>query len=161
MGFSKIVLLGVLGLFAFGAYSETSGDASGGSAASKPGRVVVSPLTGSSSGNINPGTLKVFDENFFTPPTGSNQGKPEVNSAGRTYGPDADYNTEQREQWLAKCAPYRDQDVKLFRDCFQREREKMKLELREKFDAVERRQGRGNYSIENLLQPSKSSGGFD
>jgi hypothetical protein len=72
-----------------------------------------------------------------------------------------DYNLEQRDTWLKKCAVYKEQDSKLFRDCFYREKEKMRLELREKFDAVERRQGGSRKSVEEMLQPEKSSGGFD
>jgi len=111
---------------------------------------------------LNPGTVRVLDENFFNPvaPRGKG-GAAELAPNGREYATDPDYNSEQREQWLQKCAPYRDKDSKLFRECFQAEKDRMRLELREKFDSVERRQGGKKMSIEDLIRPNSGSGGFD
>lgn len=145
------------------ALAESAGSGNAGAAAAlPPGKVIVAPLPSAQPGNFNPGTLKSFDEGFFDakkadtapPPPGTSE-------KGREYAPDPDYNSQQREQWIQKCAPYKDKDAKLFRECYQKEREKMRLELREKFDAVERRQGMGKTPTEELLQPNKGSGGFD
>lgn len=111
---------------------------------------------------FNPGTIKVLDENFFSPsPVRGKGGEVEMAPNGREYAADPDYNSEQREQWLQKCAPYREKDTKLFRECFQQEKDKMRLDLRQKFDAVERRQGGKKMSIEDLIKPNAGSGGFD
>lgn len=124
------------------------------------GTVVGSPP--GSTGPMSPGYIKPFDEGFFeSKPIDIKSAPPGFSPRGREYGADPDYNTEQREEWLRKCGPYKDQDAKLFRQCFQREKDKMRLELREKFDQVERRQGGSGKSIDDLIQPNKGSGGFD
>lgn len=121
----------------------------------------INPNSQSSGQEFNPGTIKVFDENFFSSPPRGKNGEPLLAPNGREYAADPDYNSEQREQWLEKCAPYKDKDTKLFKECFQREKDKMRLDLRQKFDAVERRQGGKKMSIEDLIKPNAGSGGFD
>lgn len=149
----------------FSEQAPSAGANSGGGApGAKPGGVsVLNP--GGSTGqvpNINPGTIKPLDDDFFSPQPGSfGQAVPGLSPKGREFDDMPDYNLEQRDTWLRKCSNYKEQDSKLYRECFYREKEKMQLELREKFDAVERRQGGGRKSLEDLLQPEKSSGGFD
>lgn len=112
--------------------------------------------------SIGSGTNKGSEEDFFNPnPNGNQQTPAQVSPNGRVYDSDPEYNSQQRADWIRKCEPYRDQDSKLFRECFQREKDKMRLELREKFDAVERRQGIRLKSYEELLKPNPNSGGFD
>ncbi|MFM8268733.1 MAG: hypothetical protein ACKN9V_00975 [Pseudomonadota bacterium] len=107
------------------------------------------------------GYIQAIDPNFFNPPS-DNKNTPSVLSPkGREFDADPDYNSEQRDEWLRKCAPYKDQDSKLYRECFYREKGRMRLELREKFDAVERRQGGKGKSLQDLIQSNPSSGGFD
>jgi hypothetical protein len=119
------------------------------------------------SGSSIPGPLKpsgyiqALDPNFFNAPSDSKNTPPGLSPKGREFDADPDYNSEQREEWLRKCAPYKDQDSKLFRECFFREKDKMRLELREKFDSVERRQGGKGKSLQDLIQSNPSSGGFD
>jgi len=135
---------------------------SGGAAGRPPGGIaVVNPSGAPVSGGMGQPLSPPFEPDFFSPTTGSGVSVPGTSPKGREYDDMPDYTTDQREAWLKKCAVYKDQDSKLFRDCFQKEREKMRMELREKFDAVERRQGGGRTSYEDLLQPQKSSGGFD
>lgn len=112
--------------------------------------------------NLNQGLIRTLDPDFFSA-SGQSAGPvpPATSPKGREFDDMPDYTTDQRDAWLRKCGAYKDQDSKLFRECFQKEREKMRLELREKFDAVERRQGGGKTPYDNLLQPQKSSGGFD
>ncbi|NBX75987.1 MAG: hypothetical protein EBQ92_05490 [Proteobacteria bacterium] len=119
---------------------------------------------GSSSipGPLKPsGYIQALDPNFFNPPSDNKNTPAGLSPKGREFDADPDYNSEQREEWLRKCAPYKDQDSKLFRQCFYREKEKMRLELREKFDSVERRQGGKGKSLQDLIQSNPSSGGFD
>jgi len=124
------------------------------------GAVTPSPIPSSNTGSM--GIIKTFDENFFNTNPSNNLNTPQgVSPQGRIYDADPDYNSQQREEWLRKCEPYKDQDSKLFRECFQREKDKMRLELRERFDAVERRQGGKIKSYDELLKPNPNSGGFD
>ena len=110
------------------------------------------------SGSSIPGPLKpsgyiqALDPSFFDAPVDNKNTPPGLSPKGREFDADPDNNSEQREEWLRKCAPYKDQDSKLFRECFFREKDKMRLELREKFDSVERRQGGKGKSLQDLIQ---------
>lgn len=111
---------------------------------------------------LKPNTfIQALDPGFFNPPVDNKNAPSVLSPKGREFDADPDYNSEQREEWLRKCAPYKDQDSKLFRECFYREKGKMRLELREKFDSVERRQGGKGKSLQDLIQSNPSSGGFD
>lgn len=141
--------------FAFGgAFAETA------PAPTVGGAVTPSPIRPNSSSSM--GVIKTLDDNFFNSQSdNSSNGPSGLSPMGRVYDADPDYNSQQREEWLRKCEPYKDQDSKLFRECFQREKDKMRLELREKFDSVERRQGNQMKSYYELLKPNSNSGGFD
>lgn len=142
------------------AFPEGAPSSSTPPAPSMGGAVTASPMPSSNMGSM--GIIKTFDEDFFnTNPSNNLNTPPGVSPQGRIYDADPDYNSQQREEWLRKCEPYKDQDSKLFRECFQREKDKMRLELREKFDAVERRQGGKIKSYDQLLKPNTNSGGFD
>lgn len=107
------------------------------------------------------GYIQALDPNFFNSPSDNKNTPPGNSIKGREFDADPDYNSEQREEWIRKCSPYKDQDSKLFRQCFFREKDKSRLELREKFDAVERRQGGKGKALQDLIQSNPSSGGFD
>lgn len=141
-------------------------------ASSPPSNAPASPgmnkgTVNTDTGNAFPGPLKpkgyieALDPNFFNTPIDNKNTPTGLSPKGRDFDADPDYNSEQREEWLRKCAPYKDQDSKLFRECFYREKDKMRLELREKFDSVERRQGGKGKSLQDLIQSNPSSGGFD
>lgn len=124
------------------------------------GAVTPSPIQPGSSSSL--GVINALDNNFFNSnPSSISNTPPGLSPKGRVFDADPDYNSAQREEWLRKCEPYKDQDSKLFRECFQREKDKMRLELREKFDSVERRQGNRLKSYYELLKPNSNSGGFD
>jgi len=159
------ILLGFCWIAASGvAWAENGPEASGkpsssagmnrGSVTGDTGSAFPSPLKPK-------GYIEALDPNFFDAPIDKKNTPTILSPKGREFDSDPDYNSEQREEWLRKCAPYKDQDSKLFRECFLREKDKMHLELREKFDAVERRQGGKGKSLQDLIQSNPSSGGFD
>ncbi|NBX93612.1 MAG: hypothetical protein EBQ85_10325 [Proteobacteria bacterium] len=158
-----LAFLGAAGTVLAEGSSEPGGNSGAGSG-NKPGASIYAPFPGAWGGStsLSPGNVKALDNDFFLPKKEETTPiPPGISRKGREYAPEPDYNSEQRDLWLQKCASYRDKDARLFRQCYQKEREKMLLELREKFDAIERRQGAGKVPTEELLQPNKASGGFD
>ena len=58
------------------------------------------------------------------------------------YGAEAaDYNTEQRKQWLEKCEPLKERDFAGFRKCFERAKKSSNDGIQRRFREVEARQG--------------------
>jgi len=66
-------------------------------------------------------TINIFDDGVFG--LGKDSGNSTTSPTGRTLSNDADYNTEQRERWLKKCAPLREKDLRKYQDCYRNEKD--------------------------------------
>lgn len=73
--------------------------------------------------------------------SGPTTSKSPYSGAVRGMGSEADYNSVQRDEWIAKCEPQKNQSAQAFKDCFQTERKKNLELLKSNREAVERRQG--------------------
>jgi hypothetical protein len=101
-----------------------------------------------------------LDETFFDDKKGDNvQGKDKrvdngnsgVSSSGRYYGKDPDYTTDEREQWLKDCESFRTGDQKLYKDCFNKQKQKTLEERDNAFIEVEKKQMQ---PLKNIPQPA-------
>ncbi len=94
--------------------------------------VVISP------GLITPGVMSSGNQAPAQAPTP----RPLTLQGNPRYGAEAaDYNTEQRKQWLEKCEPLREVDFAGFRKCFEVEKKKSTDGIKRRFRDVEARQG--------------------
>ncbi len=96
-----------------------------------------------------------------TPPP--SQGAPQA--AQQRYSADkAEYNTEQRKEWLAKCEPLREVDFKGYRACFEKEKQRSSEDLKRRFIEVEKRQGQPFRNVNptsNVLDEPPRNPAFD
>ena len=70
--------------------------------------------------------------------------KSTVSGSERFVGEEPDYNTEQRAQWLATCARFKEADLQAYRDCYAKEKRKSRERLQRGVADRERGQ-RGSY----------------
>ncbi len=64
---------------------------------------------------------RVFDLGSKVEPPTTRKG---ASGTERYLGPDADYNSGQRNKWLSACEPMKNVDLRAYRDCFANERRK-------------------------------------
>ena len=82
---------------------------------------------------------KVFDA-VGKEPVQPKTTKSSYSGTERAMDEDANYNTEQRRRWIKTCSPQKAADPKLFRECYEAERDKELQALKASQEAVEQRQ---------------------
>lgn len=95
---------------------------------------------------------RVFDLGEKAPPPTTRKS---ANGTERYLGPDADYNSGQRGEWLATCEAYR-ADLRSYRDCFDREKRKASDKVKADRDEVE---SRTSVPLRNVPLPKYDSEG--
>lgn len=115
-----------------------------------------SPLGGGGGGaNINPNTVKTLDANFF-----EQKADPALKESDRAKGPEANYNTEQYDAWVKECEKFKGKDMKAFRDCFKKAKERTLGGLKQGQIAIEEGQRKPQESSEEAVyEPVKPDNG--
>ena len=103
------------------------------------------------------GSTEVLKKDFFD---SKPEGKPKPADSRYSAG-DADYNSEQREQWLKTCDKYKNKDLETYRKCFQDEKSKSKEALKQSFDSVEQKQSLPLRNVNPLLDEQRNQNGQD
>lgn len=120
-------------------YAESGGNVSGNPV---PSGATLKP--------VNPNTVQTLDGNFFDAKGVGKESS--ANSGARYYGEEPNYNTEQRDAWLAKCAQFKGKDQEAYRKCYEEEKRKSLAGLRENQDAIEKRQMEPLRNVNPLLE---------
>lgn len=114
-----------------------------------------SPTSTSASGNVIKFDDGVFDLQPKSKPPEVVKGR---DGTERYVGPEADYNTEQRSEWIERCGPENSVSSKAFQECFDKERRRSKEIFRAKERDVESRQQKPLRNMNPLNRDARERG---
>ena len=114
-------------------------------------------------GNVSPlGKINIWDDKVFdiqkAPSPGSKSSKGSIRGTERYYADEADFNSEQRQQWIESCAPSEDKSK-----CFQDKRKANTENIKRQVSDVNARNSDPMRNMQNLPQGlgGSSFGGVD
>lgn len=90
--------------------------------------------------------VKVFDDGVFILSSDKKEPtttKSTTTGAERPLAGQADYNTEQRDQWLETCSPLQESNPKGYRDCYKNEKKKTLDANKRRLNSVNEREKSG------------------
>jgi hypothetical protein len=101
-------------------------------------------------GAQKPTASTILDDKVF-----DSVGQVEPRSAP-SVAPAADYNSQQYAEWVEACQKHQGVNGKKFRECFQKQKENSRRDLKERFETVEQNQRKGDLPpITDTVLPRK------
>lgn len=106
--------------------------------------------------------IPVFDDAIFDTPKTDTALDTIENAEGkkRYKGKGGNYNSQQQEQWVAKCSIGNEKGSPAYRECYQKEKGRVREEVQANRDTVEKRMGDTENPIPLVEEAQKGSEGL-